>query len=49
VAEGLGLPAGAVSGFIGSSHVYHEDRAAIDDFLARGNRLLSNGNMKGDC
>jgi thymidylate synthase len=47
VAEGLGLPAGTVSGFIGSSHIYHEDRPAIDDFLARGNRLLQNGNSKG--
>ena len=47
VAEGLGLPADTVSGFIGSSHVYHEDRPAIDDFLARGNRFLRNGKSKG--
>jgi thymidylate synthase len=47
VAEGLGLPADTVSGFIGSSHVYHEDRPAIDDFLARGNRFLRNGKLEG--
>jgi hypothetical protein len=47
VAAGLGLPADTVSGFIGSSHVYHEDRPAIDDFLARGNRFLANGKSKG--
>jgi len=40
VAEGLGRPAGTVTGFIGSSHVYPEDRPAIDDFLARGKRFL---------
>jgi Thymidylate synthase len=40
VAEALGVPAGTVSGFIGSSHVYQADRAAIDDFLARANRFL---------
>ena len=39
VAANLDLPAGAVSGFIASSHVYHADRPAIDDFLARANRL----------
>jgi thymidylate synthase len=49
VAEDLGLPAGVVSGFIGSSHVYHEDRPAIDDFLSRGTRFLSNGALKGAC
>ena len=47
VAEGLGMPAGTVSGFIGSSHVYHEDRAAIDDFLVRADRFLLNGAPKG--
>jgi thymidylate synthase len=47
VAEGLGIPAGPVSGFIGSSHVYHEDRRAIDDFLARGSQFLSSGALKG--
>jgi hypothetical protein len=47
VAVGLGLPADTVSGFIGSSHIYHEDRPAIDDFLARGNRFLLNGKSKG--
>jgi thymidylate synthase len=47
VAEGLGLSAEIVSGFIGSSHVYHEDRAAIDDFLARGNRFLLQGKLEG--
>jgi hypothetical protein len=47
VAARLGLPADAVSGFIGSSHVYHEDLPAIDDFLARGNRFLRNGKLEG--
>jgi thymidylate synthase len=47
VAAGLGLPAGTVVGFISSSHVYHQDRPAIDDFLARGNRFLLNGDTKG--
>jgi thymidylate synthase len=47
VAEGLGLPADTVSGFIGSSHVYLEDRAAIDDFLARGSRFLRKGILEG--
>ena len=46
VGGGLGLPADTVSGFISSSHVYHEDRAAIDDFLERGNRFV-NGELKG--
>lgn len=47
VAERLGLPSDTVLGFIGSSHVYDEDRAAIDDFLARGNRFLRNGKLEG--
>jgi thymidylate synthase len=47
VADGLGLPAGTVSGFIGSSHVYQEDLPAIDDFLARGSQFLLNGKSKG--
>jgi hypothetical protein len=47
VAEGLGLPANIVSGFIGSSHVYQKDRPAIDDFLARGNRFLRDGKLEG--
>ncbi len=49
VAEALGLPADTVSGFIGSSHVYHKDKAAIDDFLARGNEFLLKGDSKGVC
>jgi thymidylate synthase len=48
VGEGLGLPADTVSGFIGSSHIYHEDRKAIDDFLARGKQFLVNGRAKGN-
>jgi hypothetical protein len=47
VADGLGLPAGAVSGFIGSSHVYQADQPAIDDFLARGSQVLRDGKLKG--
>jgi thymidylate synthase len=47
VAEELNLPVDTVSGFIGSSHIYHSDRPAIDDFLARGNRFLRNGKLEG--
>jgi thymidylate synthase len=46
IAAGLGLPADIVSGFIGSSHVYHADRSAIDEFLARGNQFLLNSKSK---
>jgi hypothetical protein len=49
VAEGLGLPEGTVSGFIGSSHVYEKDLPAIADFLARGKRFLRNGKPEGAC
>jgi thymidylate synthase len=49
VAESLGLPAGAVSGFIGSSHIYYEDQRAIEDFLSKGMLILSNGALKGAC
>jgi thymidylate synthase len=49
VAEGLGLPAGSVSGFIASSHVYEEDRPAIEDFLAGAKRFLLDGKPKGAC
>ena len=49
VAEGLGLEAGTVSGFIGSSHIYHQDRKAIDDFLERGSKVASNGQLQGVC
>ena len=48
VAAGLGLPAGALEGFIGSSHVYHHDRTAIDRFLALGTELLSGSQKNGD-
>jgi thymidylate synthase len=47
VADALGLSVDTVSGFIGSSHVYHEDRPAIDNFLARGNQILMNGKLEG--
>jgi thymidylate synthase len=49
VAEGLGLAAETVSGFIGSSHIYHTDRPAIDDFLERGNKFAMNGQLQGVC
>jgi thymidylate synthase len=49
VAEGLGLPCGPVEGFIGSSHVYHKDRPAIDDFLARAKEFLPNSRVEGVC
>jgi thymidylate synthase len=46
VAGRLGFPAGNVTGFIGSSHVYHHDRAEIADLLDRGRSFLHavNGN-----
>ncbi len=47
VAGQLDLPVGMVSGFIGSSHVYHEDRAAIDDFLERGSQLIRASQLEG--
>jgi thymidylate synthase len=39
VAHGLELPAGRVNGLIGSSHVYHEDMPAIEQFLANTKSL----------
>ncbi len=47
VAANLDLPSGTVSGFIASSHVYHADRPAIDDFLARANQFMLKGKSKG--
>lgn len=47
VADRLHKPAEGVEGFIGSSHVYHADRPAIDDFLKRAKPLLPNGAAKG--
>jgi thymidylate synthase len=49
VAEGLGLVADTVSGFIGSSHIYHQDRPPIDDLLERGRKVLQNGQPIGAC
>lgn len=39
VAHGLELPTGRVNGLIGSSHVYHEDMPAIEQFLANTKSL----------
>jgi thymidylate synthase len=47
VGEALGLPAGGVEGFIGSSHVYHADQAAIENLLARAEDLPPKGQPKG--
>ena len=47
VASALGLPAGTVAGFIGSSHVYHRDRAAIDHFLLEGRAFLRKESANG--
>ena len=46
VAGRLGLPAGTVTGFIGSSHLYHRDRADIAQVLDAGYNFLRplNGN-----
>ena len=40
VANALDLPAGSVEGFVGSSHVYHRDREAIERFLLQGPSFL---------
>lgn len=40
VAAGLGIGTSTLTGFIGSSHVYHSDRPAIDRFLAAGRQFL---------
>jgi len=40
VAQSLGLAVGRVRGFIGSSHVYAEDTAAIEALLAEGRNYL---------
>ena len=40
VADGLDLPAGTVSGFIGSSHVYQEDRRPLRIFWP-GDRMAA--------
>jgi thymidylate synthase len=40
VANSLDLPASTVEGFIGSSHVYHRDREAIERFLLQGPSFL---------
>jgi hypothetical protein len=46
VAAGLGIGAATLTGFIGSSHIYHSDRPAIDRFLAAGRQFLPNA---GQC
>ena len=40
VARGLELPAGRVTGFIASSHVYNRDLPAIREMLAQGRAFL---------
>jgi thymidylate synthase len=40
VADGLGLPLGWITGFIGSSHIYHQDRPAIEHMLKVGKGYL---------
>jgi len=47
VASALGIPAGRVEGFIGSSHVYHRDREAIDRLLRQGRSFLRQDDGKG--
>jgi hypothetical protein len=48
VGSALGLPAGTVMGFIGSSHLYHHDRPAIDRFLRAGRDFLRKSTNGGD-
>jgi thymidylate synthase len=40
VAQGLGIKAGLVTGFIGSSHIYHSDMTAIRRVLEDGAEYL---------
>jgi thymidylate synthase len=47
IAEAVGVPPGFITGFIASSHIYHEDRPAIDDFIARGMQFLTANPRKG--
>jgi thymidylate synthase len=47
VATALDLPPGRVEGFIGSSHVYHRDREAIDRFLLQGRSFLRKNDENG--
>jgi thymidylate synthase len=47
VANGLQLPAGRVTGFIASSHVYDYDLPAIRDMLAAGRAYLCAGERGG--
>ena len=47
VANALDLPAGSVEGFVGSSHVYHRDREAIERFLLQGPSFLRKNNGGG--
>jgi thymidylate synthase len=47
VATALEIPPGRVEGFIGSSHVYHRDREAIDRFLHQGRSFLCKNDENG--
>jgi hypothetical protein len=47
VAAGLGLPAGRMTGFIGSGHVYHQDLPAIRELLAKAGMPARPGGPKG--
>jgi len=47
VARGLEIPAGRVSGFVSSSHVYHKDAPAIREMLAQGRAFLRNAEPTG--
>lgn len=47
VAAALRLPPGTVTGFIGSSHVYHSDVGAIRDTLTSAKHLLARGPEEG--
>jgi thymidylate synthase len=48
VGAGLSLPARRVRGFIGSSHLYHRDRGAIERMLSAGSKYLDHsGSLKG--
>ena len=46
VAAGLSVAPGTITGFIGSSHIYHRDRPAIDRLLEQAGRYAPRADRK---
>jgi hypothetical protein len=46
VAADLGVKTGSISGFIGSCHIYHKDRQAIDRLLQEANPSASRAGIR---